>query len=150
MLNALMKISKKLYPLLVLSLVSMWPLYLFIFTGRAIFEGTSLNHLPPLRFNAVQTMLEGHLPLWNPHVFMGMPFLADGVTGPFDILNIVYLIFDPLWAIIMLTVLQIFFAGLFMYLYLRKSLQLETISALLGGVLYTLNPALLYATGFHS
>ena len=142
-----MKISKKLYPLLVLSLVSMWPLYLFIFTGRAIFEGTSLNHLPPLRSNAVQTMLEGHLPLWNPHVFMGMPSLADGVTGPFDILNIVYLIFDPLWAIIMLTVLQIFFAGLFMYLYLRKSLQLETISALLGGVLYTLNPALLYATG---
>jgi hypothetical protein len=116
-------------------------------TGKAIFGDTVAAHYPPLKYNAVKTMLEGNLPLWNPHIFAGMPLLGDSSSGPFDILNAVFLPFNPLLATVLFTSLQLFFAGLFMYLYLDKSLRLNNYSCLLGGIVYMLNPALLYGAG---
>lgn len=141
------KNAPKIYPVLIILAVSLWPLYLYMITGKAIFGDTIAAHFPPLKFNAVQTMLEGNLPLWNPHIFAGMPLLGDSTSDPFDVLNIVYLVFNPLLATIMFTALQLFLAGLFMYLYLKICLRLDKYSCLLGGIVYMLNPSFLSGAG---
>lgn len=140
---------RKIHSILIIASVALWPVYLYILTGgMTIYHGSSLPHMPPLKYNSVMMMVEGSLPLWNPYILTGMPLLGDGISAPFDLLNIMYLIANPALATTLVTVLQIFFGGIFMYIYLSKALQLQEVSSLLGGLLYTLNPAFLYAGGF--
>ena len=75
-----------------ISLLSFWPLYLFMITGELILTNSSYTHYLPLRLNAVRTMLDGHLPLWNPYIFTGITLIGDAVSNPFDILNIILMI----------------------------------------------------------
>jgi hypothetical protein len=56
-------------PLILLS-----PVYM---TGKALFWGTPLLQFVPWWTFAWQSLLEGHLPLWNPYVGMGAPLLAN-------------------------------------------------------------------------
>ncbi len=49
--------------------------------GRIIARGDLLLYFYPLREFAAQALREGRLPLWNPYVFMGAPFLANIQTG---------------------------------------------------------------------
>ena len=89
-------------------------------------------------------MFAGHLPLWNPYILSGIPLVGDAVSNPFDPLNILFIFLNPVNAYEVMISLQLFLAGLFMFLYLRKSLNLNSLSALLGGVLYILNPMLIF------
>ena len=43
----------------------------------------------------VRSLLAGHLPLWNPHVGLGRPFLADVETAAFYPPNLLYLFLEP-------------------------------------------------------
>lgn len=77
------------------------------------------------------------LPLWNPYLFAGEPFLATGQHSalyPFSLLF--YLL--PLWrAYGVFTVSQMFLAGSFAYLFLRV-LGLGRLASALGAVTYEL------------
>lgn len=56
---------------------------------RVIARGDLLLYFYPLRDYAAQAVREGRLPLWNPHTFMGAPFLANVQVGffyPFNVL----------------------------------------------------------------
>ncbi len=56
------------------------PLILFsplLLTGKALFWGTPALQFVPWWSWAWETLLEGHLPLWNPLVGMGAPLLAN-------------------------------------------------------------------------
>jgi len=56
------------------------PLILFsplLLTGKALFWGTPALQFVPWWTWAWETLLEGHLPLWNPLVGMGAPLLAN-------------------------------------------------------------------------
>lgn len=46
-------------------------------TGRALFWGTPLLQFIPWWAYAWETLLSGHLPLWNPYVGMGAPLAAN-------------------------------------------------------------------------
>src|SRR6267143_4506701 len=48
----------------------------------------------PLRVAAAQMVLSGHLPLWNPYIFSGMPLLAAAQGGLLFPLNWFYLVFS--------------------------------------------------------
>src|SRR4030066_8161 len=50
------------------------PVYL---AGKALFWGTPLLQFVPWWSYAWETLLAGHLPLWNPLVGMGAPLLAN-------------------------------------------------------------------------
>lgn len=43
----------------------------------------------------VRSLLAGSLPLWNPHVGLGRPFLADVETAAFYPPNLLYLVLEP-------------------------------------------------------
>jgi hypothetical protein len=73
---------------------------------------------------AAEQLRQGHVPLWNPYVFCGQPFLGWGVGG---------VLYPPNWLDLILSLprsinfgitLHIFLAGLFTYLWsLRRGLH---------------------------
>lgn len=84
-----------------------------------------------------QSLAARQLPLWNPHLFAGVPFLAAGQHSALYPLSIVFYIL-PLWrAYGVFTVLQLWLAGVCMYLYLRV-LRVGRFGAALAGLTYML------------
>ncbi|HVS21342.1 MAG TPA: YfhO family protein [Pyrinomonadaceae bacterium] len=75
----------------------------------------------PLRVAAAQIMKSGHLPLWNPYIFSGMPLLASAQGGLLFPLNWFYLVFSPAVATNAMVVSSYIVAALGAYLYARRT-----------------------------
>jgi hypothetical protein len=96
---------------------------------------------PTYRF-AAASLHAGSLPLWNPHLYGGVPFLADMQTGLFYPPNLLLFFLAPDFAyktMEWLSVFHIFLAGLFAYLclrYLEPGRPLRVPAALLGAIAY--------------
>jgi hypothetical protein len=96
---------------------------------------------PTYRF-AAASLRAGILPLWNPHLYGGVPFLADMQTGLFYPPNLLLFLLAPdlsYKAMEWLAVFHVFLAGLFAYLclrYLEPGRPLRVPAALLGAVAY--------------
>lgn len=68
---------------------------------------------------ARDTLLGGAIPLWNPWVFGGMPFLATGQPGVLYPLGVLFYVLPLLRAYAWFTALHLFLGGLFTYAFLR-------------------------------
>jgi hypothetical protein len=79
----------------------------------------------------------GTIPLWNPHLFAGMPLAADVQTGMFYPLNwILFLFFQVDYgALEWLLIAHYWLASVFCYLFLRD-IGLGRLGALAGGVVF--------------
>lgn len=82
-----------------------------------------------------QQLAEGEVPLWNPHQFSGIPFLAAGQHSALYPLSVVYYVMPLHLAYGWFTVLNLFLAGVFMYLFARGS-GIGRAGAMLAGVIY--------------
>ena len=60
---------------------------------------------------------QGNLPLWNPHVFSGMPFLAGFQSALLYPINALFLIFPLAEAINLSAALHVFLIGFFVFLW---------------------------------
>ncbi len=104
--------------------------------------GDLASFLFPIYRFAAANLRAGSLPLWNPHLYGGAPFLADMQTGIFYPANLLLFLFIPDFsyrALEWMVVLHIFLAGLFMYLclrYLEPGRPLRVPAALAGAVAY--------------
>jgi hypothetical protein len=104
--------------------------------------GDLVSFLFPIYRFAAANLSSGNLPLWNPHLYVGAPFLADMQTGLFYPPNLLLFLFAPNFAykaLEWMAVLHIFLAGLFMYLclrYLEPGRPLRIPAALVGAVAY--------------
>jgi hypothetical protein len=84
-----------------LSLVLVWWAYL---RPPSLFEGLDWQEIhQPNRAYAAETLRRGHLPLWNPYVALGRPFLADTEAAVLYPPNLLDLLLDPAGALILLT-----------------------------------------------
>lgn len=82
-----------------------------------------------------QQIALGEVPLWNPHQFSGIPFLAAGQHSALYPLSVIYYIM-PLWlAYGWFTVANLWLAGVFMFLFAR-GLGIGRAGALLAGIIY--------------
>jgi hypothetical protein len=96
---------------------------------------------PTYRF-AAASLRAGDLPLWNPHLYSGAPFLADIQAGLFYPLNLLLFLLVPNFpykAMEWMAVLHVFLAGLCMYLclrYLKPGCSLRVPAALSGAIAY--------------
>jgi len=81
----------------------------------------------------VRSLLGGHLPLWNPYVGLGRPFLADAETAAFYPPNLLYLVLEPH---LCLTLLLIAHTGLLLWGWLRlgRYLGLDGAAAWMTGL----------------
>ncbi|MGD9148501.1 MAG: hypothetical protein PVI80_23260, partial [Anaerolineae bacterium] len=104
--------------------------------------GDLVSFLFPIYRFAAASLSSGDLPLWNPHLYAGAPFLADMQTGLFYLPNLSLFLFSPNFAykaLEWMAVLHIYLAGLFMYLclrYLEPDRPLRMTAALVGAVAY--------------
>ena len=109
----------------------LWPLC----QGRALYWGDILFYFEPMAAFAKSHLERGHLPLWNPYVLCGQPFLGNpqmGIFYPTALLTAL----APVWLALSLnTLLHVFLCGAFSFLYLRRW-TLHRTSALAGALVY--------------
>lgn len=88
----------------------------------------------PWRKLTVENLKNRQFPLWNPYSFSGQPLLANIQSAPFQIGNILFLIFDFKIAWALQIILPPATAAFFMYLFLR-SLNLSVYASSFGGLI---------------
>ena len=99
-----------------------------LFTSRPIMLSAEQNdlatHFIYWRAFTADQLRHGHLPLWNPHVFCGMPFLGWAQSGVLYPLNLLDLLLPLPLSINLGIALHVFLAGLFTYVWaLRRGLH---------------------------
>ncbi|MCE7982334.1 MAG: hypothetical protein DYG89_14155 [Caldilinea sp. CFX5] len=107
--------------------------YPLLFTNRVLASGDILLYFYPYRDYAAAALRNGEIPLWNPYIFMGAPFLANPQAA----------VLYPLhWPLIWLPVTQQIYwsaaihtwlLGFGLYLLLRR-FQLTAWGSLAGGL----------------
>src|SRR5215813_10542334 len=85
-----------------------------------------------------QSLSNGDIPLWNPHQFSGIPFLAAGQQSTLYPFSVLYYVLPLPDAYGWFTVVQLWLAGVFMFLFMR-GLGVGRFGALLSGVVYQLS-----------
>jgi O-antigen/teichoic acid export membrane protein len=96
---------------------------------------------------AVQQVKQGEIPLWNPHQFSGIPFLAAGQHTMLYPLSIVYYVLDLPAAYGWFTVRNLWLAGVCMYAFGRV-LGISRTGATIAGVVYQLGGFVLASVVF--
>ena len=96
-----------------------------------------ITEIYPWRYFSINTLRQFSIPFWNPHNFSGNPQMANFQTAIFYPFNLLYFIlpFNLAWTIIIL--LQPLLAGFFMYLFLKKSVNLSDVASFLGAVAFS-------------
>ena len=101
-----------------------------------IVAGNDLTHmfLHWLRF-AVPSVQQGRLPLWNPYLFSGLPFVANPQPALFYPPTWLALLMPITKALGLIAMLHLWLAGIGMYAWLRSE-GASAEGALLGGVVF--------------
>jgi O-antigen/teichoic acid export membrane protein len=86
----------------------------------------------------VESLRSGDIPLWNPHLFAGVPFLAAGQHSALYPLSALFYVLPLARAYGVFTLFQLWLAGGAMYLFGRV-LRLGRFSALIASVTYQLS-----------
>ncbi|MEA3376895.1 MAG: YfhO family protein [Chloroflexota bacterium] len=108
-------------------------------SGRVLAEGDIFTYFYPYWAEATRAMRVPRLPLWNPLLFMGTPFLANSQVGFFYPLNWPLWLLLPAYRSVHVTiVLHLCLAALNAYLWGRKSLELGHLGAWTVGATFAL------------
>jgi len=86
----------------------------------------------------VESLRKGDLPLWNPYLFCGVPFLAAGQHSAMYPLSLLFYVMPIVRAYGYFTWLQLVLAGVFTYLFLR-TLRVGTFGALVAAITFMLS-----------
>lgn len=89
----------------------------------------------PWRVHYSRSLIDGEIPLWNPHQFSGTPFAANAQTAVFYPLNLLFVLFSPTRAFGVSAFLHLFLAGVFAFL-LARSLGIGRFGATIAGITY--------------
>ncbi len=123
--------------LAVLVVVFYWRLAL---AGRVLAGGDIFTYFYPYWAEATRAFRAGRLPLWNPNLFMGVPFLANSQVGFFYPLNWFFWLLLPAHRAVHLTlVFHLCLAALSAYVWGRASLALGRVGAWTVGLVFALN-----------
>ena len=91
-----------------------------IFSDAVFVRRDISRYYYPLRHLAAEIFRSGQVPLWNPNIFCGMPFLATIQSVIFYPLSLMHYLMDPARALSLFIILHLFLSGLFMYLFARS------------------------------
>jgi len=108
------------------------------FTNLILARGDMFLYFYPNWNYAADAVRHGHLPLWNPYLFMGVPFLANSQTGVLYPLNLALAWLPTTRAINLTIILHVWLAGAGAYFFARRSLALSRLAAWLGAVTFAL------------
>lgn len=89
----------------------------------------------PMQITAINLFKHGILPLWNPYILAGTPYLANFQSAPFSITNIFYFVFNQIDAWSLQITFQHLLAAIFTYILLRYW-KVSKFGSVLGGVVF--------------
>jgi uncharacterized membrane protein YfhO len=98
----------------------------------------------PRQLFASECIKNGFLPLWNPHLASGVPFLANLQSSVFYPVSLIYYLLPFEWGFKYFIVLHYFLAGLWMFLLMRHwkyeaaSCMVSAIVFMLGGYMVSI------------
>jgi hypothetical protein len=127
-----------------LAVALLWALILVCFwrialAGRVLAGGDVFTYFYPYWAEASRAICAGRLPLWNPYLFLGAPFLANSQVGVFYPLNWpLWLLLPPHRSVHLSIVLHLCLAALNAYLWGRRSLRLGRVGAWTVGAVFAL------------
>jgi len=109
------------------------------FSNLILARGDTFLYFYPYWQAAADALREGRVPLWNPAIFMGAPFLANSQAGYFYPLNWpVWLLLPTPYAASASILLHLIIAGVGAFLAGRSWLGLEAPAALLAALAFAL------------
>ncbi len=118
--------------LLAIALLMLRPLAL---TNLIPGSGDAFDYFIPYRAYAAHALRSGRVPLWDPYLFMGVPFLANIQAAVLYPLHWPLISLNPGRAVAWSMVLHIYLLALFTYLYARVSAGSSRTGALTAGTL---------------
>ncbi len=121
--------------LLLVIVAVFWKLAL---TNLIIARGDVLTYFYPYLDYAAQATRQGRLPLWNPYLFMGVPFLANSQAGFFYPFNRLLSWLPVTRAVNLTLILHTWLAGLGAYTFARRSLNLRRAAAWAAGAAFAI------------
>ncbi|MFQ5810685.1 MAG: hypothetical protein ACE5JM_13810, partial [Armatimonadota bacterium] len=110
----------------------------FVFAGHTLFAGDTAYVFLPLRMYGADRLGAGDLPLWNPCIFGGVPYLADPQTQLFYPLQVLFPLLGSPRAIGLSIPLHAFLACCTTYGFARRVLRLAPAAATVSGLLFGL------------
>ena len=134
---------RRILPLLTLAALVLLFLRQAAFTNLIFARGDTLLYFYPYWDYRAQSLLAGRLPLWNPYLFMGVPFLANSQAGVFYPLNWPLMFFPAPVAVKISVVVHLIIAAWGAYALARKVFELETLPATFAAAVFALSGYLL-------
>jgi len=138
------KLLSKFWPLIIITIT------IFFFFARLFIPEPSIIITPDYgrsdawhlsianKFYYAQELKKNRIPIWNPHIGMGFPTLAEGQTGIFFLPNLVLFRSLPfVYAYNLNIVLTFILAAFGTYLFCR-SLNLNKLASIFGGLIFAL------------
>jgi hypothetical protein len=104
-------------------------------------RGDFTDQFYAFRYFLSNELWSGRLPLWNPHTFSGVPFLADVQAAVYYPLGLLIILLAgkgglPLVAVEIEVIIHYFLASLFVYLFV-KQVTGRRLAGLASGIVYT-------------
>lgn len=99
-------------------------------------RGDTLTGFLPHKSFVARTVQSGEMPLWDPHIFCGQPFLADPQTAVFSPFSIPFYVLPIVPAFIVYMLLKHVLAGIFTYGFVR-TLGVGRAGALFAGIAFS-------------
>ncbi len=127
---------RQIIPLILLGLLTVLFFWKILLTNLILIGVDVFLYFYPYKAYATRSLLAGHFPLWNPHIFMGVPFLANSQAGLLYPLNWLFLWVEPPKQVAYSVGLHIWIAGVGAYLFARHGLKLKVSPSLVGGIVF--------------
>jgi hypothetical protein len=102
---------------------------------RVFAPGDSTLYFYPARMLLAKYLRAGELPLWNPYIFSGMPFLGVSQMAVLYPANLLFLVLPPVWAMNLQMITTYSIAALGTYCYAR-AIGCSVLGASFGGLTY--------------
>lgn len=127
---------------LMLALVGILFFHDFFFTSKNLYFRDILNFHYPLRKVLIDTFAQGGFPLWNPHIALGQPMLANPNYMTFYPTNLLHLFLPFNYAFKLHFVLHPILGGLGLY-FVQRRLGIRPAAAFPGALAYELSGTVL-------
>jgi hypothetical protein len=109
--------------------------YPVILSNQTFASRDIYNFFTPRRFFAAENIRSGNIPLWNPYLASGVPFLANLQSSIFYPLSVIYYILPFQLGFKYFIILHYYLAGLFMFLLMREW-RYDTYSSLISSIVF--------------
>ena len=108
------------------------------FTNLILPRGDVFAYFYPLWQYRNEMLQTGHLPLWNPYLFMGVPFLANSQTGVLYPPNWLLIPLDAPTAVKIAILAHVSWAAAGMFALARRFLRLTMLASMLAACVFAL------------